>query len=81
VLSEHGARLRGGGLASGDVIDRLLVGVGGYLTYRTTEDLERLILQAELPKEHFSITSEPLGVDLVLIGQKPARKADQGGGS
>jgi len=41
-----------------------------YLTYRTTEDLERLALRAEIPKEHFSITSEPLGVDLFLLACK-----------
>ena len=41
-----------------------------YLTYRTTEDLERLALRAEIPKEHYSITSEPLGVDLFLLACK-----------
>jgi len=41
-----------------------------YLTYRTAQDLERLGIQAGIPREQFSIGSEALGVDLFLIARK-----------
>jgi len=52
-----------------------------YLKYRTAEELQRLGVQAGIPGDQFSVGSEPLGVDLVLIGKKQARTADQEGGS
>jgi extracellular factor (EF) 3-hydroxypalmitic acid methyl ester biosynthesis protein len=52
-----------------------------YLNYRTAEELQRLGVQAGMPEDQVSVGSDPWGVDLVLMGQKQARKADQGGGS
>lgn len=41
-----------------------------YLTYRGAEDLERLAAQAGIPRQNFFVGSEPLGVDLFLMGRK-----------
>jgi hypothetical protein len=38
--------------------------------YRTEDELQRLVVQAGIPENQLSIGSEPLGADLVLIGQK-----------
>ena len=41
-----------------------------YLTYRTAAQMEQLARRAGIPQEQFLITSERLGVDLFLDGQK-----------
>ena len=41
-----------------------------YLLYRTTEQMWQLGVEAGIPKDQFHIGSEPMGVDLVLVGQK-----------
>jgi SAM-dependent methyltransferase len=43
-----------------------------YLIYRTAEELARLADRAGIPAHLRSVASEPLGVDLFLIAQKPA---------
>jgi extracellular factor (EF) 3-hydroxypalmitic acid methyl ester biosynthesis protein len=42
-----------------------------YLIYRTADELERLGVQAGIPGDLFSISTERLGVDLFLIARKP----------
>ncbi|MGO8746665.1 MAG: class I SAM-dependent methyltransferase [Thermoguttaceae bacterium] len=41
-----------------------------YLTYRGAEDLDRLAADAGIPRQGFLVGSEPLGVNLFLIGRK-----------
>ncbi len=41
-----------------------------YLTYRTGSDLKRLAVGAGIPPGRFSLASEALGVNLMLIGRK-----------
>jgi len=41
-----------------------------YLTYRTSSDLERLAIGAGIPPGRYSLGSEALGVDLMLIARK-----------
>lgn len=41
-----------------------------YLTYRTPGDLERLAVEAGISPHKFSVGSEALGVDLILIAKK-----------
>lgn len=41
-----------------------------YLNYRTAEELQRLGIQAGIPRDQVSVGCEPLGVDLILTGQK-----------
>ena len=41
-----------------------------YLTYRTGSDLERLAVGAGIPPDKFSLGSEAMGVDLILIARK-----------
>jgi hypothetical protein len=42
-----------------------------HLLYRTAEQMRQLGLDAGIPEDQFYIGSEPTGVDLVLIAQKP----------
>ncbi len=41
-----------------------------YLTYRTARDLERLAVGAGISQHGFSVDSEALGVDLILVARK-----------
>jgi hypothetical protein len=41
-----------------------------YLTYRTPAELERLALQAGIPRDRFSVACEPSGVNLFLVARK-----------
>jgi extracellular factor (EF) 3-hydroxypalmitic acid methyl ester biosynthesis protein len=43
-----------------------------YLNYRTVEELQQLGIQAGIPEDQFFVGSEPLGVNLILTGQKRA---------
>jgi extracellular factor (EF) 3-hydroxypalmitic acid methyl ester biosynthesis protein len=52
-----------------------------YLNYRTAEELRRLGLQAGIPEDQVSIGSDPLGADLILIAQNPARQVNRVDGS
>jgi hypothetical protein len=42
-----------------------------YLIYRTAEQLARLASVAGIAESHFRVASEPLGVDLFLVGRRP----------
>jgi extracellular factor (EF) 3-hydroxypalmitic acid methyl ester biosynthesis protein len=41
-----------------------------YLKYRTVEDMEKLGVAAGIPRRHFSIGCERIGVDLFLVARK-----------
>ncbi len=43
-----------------------------YLIYRTHEQLRQLAIDAGLPLSRVELSSEPLGVDLLLVATKPA---------
>jgi len=43
-----------------------------YLIYRTAEQMIQLAAQAKIPSSSLRVSSEPLGIDLFLIGRKTA---------
>jgi SAM-dependent methyltransferase len=43
-----------------------------YLVYRTYEQLRQLAIDAVVPQSQVELSSEPLGVDLLLVATKPA---------
>ncbi len=41
-----------------------------YLIYRTAKQVGKLAVAAAIPPDRFTVSSEPLGIDLFLIARK-----------